>query len=305
MKSYKIKIVLIFTIAMFIGCEDRLDEEVFSELAPTTLFTTEKGVTSVLNAAYAYSHRSFNVQSWAPFHMGTMPAGEAWGAGGSIENLWQQYIEYDWNSNHEHFLPMWATYYNSIRDANIILDNLDNEALSDSFKQRTEAECHFLRGWSYSELYKLFGRLPLFKSPSDDPLLPRATDEETRAFIEEELNLAITTLPVANAGAGVADKGKAMAILAKYYLNTKQWQKAADLFQDIIDLGQYTWCLVIQNYSKLKMKTMRNLFGHYLRRQYLPVHPNYLMHSFLLPIFQDHSPITPSLQQELIFLMTL
>jgi tetratricopeptide (TPR) repeat protein len=246
MKSYKNIIILTLTLAIFLGCEDRLDEEVFSELAPSTLFASEKGVTSVLNASYAYAHRSGNVQSWAPFHMGTMPAGEAWGVGGSIESIWQRLIDYNWDSNHDHLLPMWVTYYNSIRDANIVLDNLQNDALSEAFKERTEAECHFLRGWSYSELYKLFGRLPLFRSPADDPLLPRASEEETKAFIEEELTLAVATLPAGRAGAGVADKGTAMAILAKYYLNTKQWQKAADLFQDIIDLNQYS---LIPNYA--------------------------------------------------------
>ena len=221
-----------------------MDEEVFSELAPSTLFTSEEGLSSVLNASYTYSHRSGLAESWSPYYLGTMPAGETWGAGGSIESLWTQLIDYTWDSNHAQILAVWVVYFNSVRDANIVLDNLDNETFSDEFKQRTEAEAHFLRGWAYSELYKLYGRLPLYKSSTDDPLLPRATDEETRAFIEQELTIASANLPTEAPAFGRASQSIANAILAKYYLNTRQWQKAADAAQQVMNSGQYDLLLI-------------------------------------------------------------
>lgn len=239
MKVYNIKILILLLIMGLVSCEDRLNEEVFSELAPETLFTTEDGLSSLLNSSYAYSHRSGIVASWSNYYVGTMPAGECWGAGGSIESLWQNLIDYTWDSNHEQIEALWVVYFNSIRDANIVLDNLDNENFTEDFKQRTEAEVHFIRGWAYSELYKLFGRLPLYKSSTDDPLLPRSSDEDTRAFIEQELSAAIDGLPAEPIAFGRASEGAARAILAKYYLNTKQWQNAADMAGDIMDLGQY------------------------------------------------------------------
>ncbi|MUP45938.1 RagB/SusD family nutrient uptake outer membrane protein [Gramella sp. BOM4] len=246
MKTYHYKIMFILMLTISTGCEDQLEEEVFSELAPSTLFTSEKGLNSLLNAAYSSAHRSGFDQSWSPYFLGTMPAGEVWGVGGSIESVWQSLIDYNWDSNHGQLLPVWTTYYNSIRDANIVLDNLDNDAFSSDFRQRTEAEVHFLRGWAYSELYKYFGRLPLYKSSTDDPLLPRSSDEETRAFIEQELLEAIATLPTEPLSFGRASKGVAMSVLAKFYLNTKQWQKAADMSLEVIELGQYN---LLPNYS--------------------------------------------------------
>lgn len=246
MKTYKQKIIAVFIFFGILGCSDRLDEEVFSELSPATLFTTEQGLSSLMNSAYANAHRSGAVGAWAPYHMGTMTTGETWGAGGSIEELWVQYINYTWNSNHSHFSTMWNTYYNSIRDANLVLANLENEEFSDEFKQRTEAEVHFLRGWCYSELYKLFGRVSLFKTPTDDPLQLRASDEEVRSFIEQELTTAIAGLPVEPEAFGKASKGIASAVLAKYYLNTKQWQQASDMALNVINLGQYT---LLQTYG--------------------------------------------------------
>jgi len=248
MKTYHYKIILILILSSFMGCEEQLEEEVFSELAPSTLFTSEQGLNSLLNAAYGSAHRSGFDQSWSPYFLGTMPAGDVWGAGGSIESLWQSLIDYNWDSNHGQLLPVWTTYYNSIRDANIVLENLDNDSFSSDYRQRTEAEVHFLRGWAYSELYKYFGRVPLYQSSTGDPLLPRSSDEETRAFIEQELTAAIAALPTEPAAFGRASQGVAMSVLAKFYLNTKQWQKVADISLDIIDLGIYG---LLPNYSDL------------------------------------------------------
>lgn len=249
MKSYTLKIVLALFFFGFSACEEPLEEEIFSELTPSTLFTTEEGINSVLNSAYSYAHRSGLVESWSPHYLGGMPAGEIWGAGGSIESLWAALIDFTWDANHAQILAVWTVYYNSIRDANIVLDNLDNEALSEEFRQLKEAEVHFIRGWAYSELYNLFGPVPLYTSSTDDPLQPNASEEEIRAFIEQELNAAIVSpsLSVLPQAFGMASKGAAMGILTKYYLNSRQWQKAADLAKEIIDLNQFG--LVTSSYA--------------------------------------------------------
>lgn len=245
MKPYRI-IIIIFLVVTLTACEKRLDEEVFAELSPSTLLTTEKGLSFLLNASYTYAHRSGAQESWAPYHMESMTTGETWGAGGSIESLWVAEIDFTWDANHGHFLSVWQVHFNSVRDANIVLDNLDNENFSDSFKQTTEGEVHFLRGWNYASLYNWFGALPIYRSSTDDPLQPRATEEETQTFIEQELTLAANALPNQATQFGRGSKGTALAVLTKFYLNTKQWQKAADAAQDLIDLGQFN---LLDNYA--------------------------------------------------------
>jgi len=240
MKSYTLNFILVLSILGMTACEDALVENIYSELAPSTLFTTEEGISSSLNAAYAYAHRSGLVQTWAPHYLGGMPAGETWGAGGSIESLWVALMNFTWDSNHGQIVPMWAVYYRAIRDANIVLDNIDSDAFSNDFKQLTVAEINFIRGWAYSELYSLFGPVPLLVSSSDDPIQPRASDADMRVFIEQELNAAIAGLPVVPSAYGRASKGAAMGVLTKYYLNTKQWQQTTDLTFDIFELGEYS-----------------------------------------------------------------
>ncbi len=228
------------------SCEKPLEEKIFSSLAPSTLFTTESGISSSLNAAYAYSQRAGAVESWSPYWLSSMPTAEMWGIGGSIESLWTALADFTWNANHGQLGPVWNVHYNGIRDANIVLASIDKGNFSQSFKELTTAEVHFLRGWNYSELYFLFGRLPLYKSTEDNLLQPRATEEETKAFIEQELLAAIPKLPVKAAAFGRATKGAAQAVLCKYYLNTKQWQKAADMAKQIMDANTYS---LLKNYK--------------------------------------------------------
>ncbi len=238
MKSI-IKISLVLFLFGAVACEKPLEEEVFSELAPSTLFTTESGINAVLNSAYSYSHHSNLQESWSPFYLQGMPTDELWGAGGSIENLWQALINFNWTSTHAQIVAVWTVDFNAIRDANVVLDNLDPARFSADFVKTTTAEVNFIRGWVYSELYNLFGPVPLYRSSTDDPLQPRASDAETRAFIEQELEAAIANLPDDPIAFGRGSKGTARGVLCKYYMNTRQWQKAADVAKQIIDSGKF------------------------------------------------------------------
>lgn len=246
MKSYTLNIILALSFLGMTACEKALEEEIYSELAPSTLFTTEDGISSVLNAAYSYAHRSGVVETWAPFFMGGMPAGSIWGAGGSIESLWVALYNFTWDSNHGQIVSQWNVYFSAILNANIVLDNIDSDAFSDEFKQLTVAEINFIRGWSYSELYNLFGPPPLYTSATDDPLQPRASESEIQSFIEQELNAAIAGLPAESSAYGRVSKGTAMGVLCKYYMNTRQWQEAADMAEDIMDLNKYS---LVPNYT--------------------------------------------------------
>ena len=78
------KLIAVLIILGFTACEKPLEEDIFSSLAPSTLFTTESGIQSSLNAAYAYAHRAGLVESWAPFYLASMTTGETWGAGGRL-----------------------------------------------------------------------------------------------------------------------------------------------------------------------------------------------------------------------------
>jgi hypothetical protein len=89
---------------------------------------------------------------------------------------------------------------------------------------------------------------------TSEPILARATDEEMRAFIESELLASVADLPDPGKeeAFGRINKGVALSILAKYYLNTKQWQKAADACQQVMNFNYYQLFAQYQNMFRVE-----------------------------------------------------
>lgn len=136
----------------------------------------------------------------------------------------------------------WDSPYQCVRNANIVLENIAASNLSDEERKLYAAEARFLRAISYYKLYFFFGPVPLRTSTDEALSLPRATDEVMTSFIESELKVAVADLP--NPGAEKekyrAHKAAAQGYLVKFYLNTKQWQKAADTSAEFIKNFNFT-----------------------------------------------------------------
>lgn len=163
---------------------------------------------------------------------------------------------------------MWSPMYRAIRDANSVLDNIDKTNISDAKKSMYQAEARFVRALSYYHLYTLFGPVPLRKTTLSDVLeLAKSTDAEMQSFIETELLEAIVDLPFPGKEEeyGRGNKGAAMGVLCKFYLNTKQWQKCADVAKQIIDMKSYD---LYPNYPALfRVENERN-------KEYMWVRPS-------------------------------
>lgn len=243
MKKKKSIILLVFSFitVFFYGCEDILDTTAYSELTPETILTSEDGINSVLNDSYAEFRNGYFFLLWGS----DIPAGLLWSRGGSIEADFVDYENFSWTTTHAQISGFWNIHYASIRNANLVLANIDEGEFSDAFKRTKTAEAKFLRGYSYYMLYKTFGPTPLVAS-TDEIIVPKASNEEIRNFIENELSSAAADLPWTPAAFGRASKGSALGVLTKFYLNTKQWEKAASTAQEIISSNQH---MLMDSYS--------------------------------------------------------
>lgn len=230
--------LLIGSLLMIYGCQDNpLKEQPYSQIAPENLLTSEEGVRSVLASAYA--NASF-MQRIRVNQLNEWTTGISWQTGGGENRGAVLMINYTWDPATGFFNQWYNNHYNGIRDANTLLDNIDVANFSQAKKDQFIAEAKFVRAFAYYQLYKKFGPVPLRKSTEDKLELPRATDEEMKNFIESELLAAIPNLPTkAQQVYGRATKGAARGVLTKFYLNTKQWQKTADMAQTIINMGTY------------------------------------------------------------------
>ncbi|MCX6327665.1 MAG: RagB/SusD family nutrient uptake outer membrane protein [Bacteroidia bacterium] len=250
-----IKIVWISIILLLLSsCEDFLKEEIYTQYEPATFIQSEEGINSVLVSAYSNMQLSatavldrFDLNEW--------PGDIMWEWGGSYEASAVVYQTFNWDpqSSTFSFLGMWSRYYISIRNANSLLDNIDKvTALSADRVKQFKAEARFIRAADYYYLWELFGPVPLIITAVELTLEPlRATDEEFDTFITVELQNAANDLPVTQSLWGKATKGAALAILGKYYMNTHQWQKAADVNKQVMDLNKY----------KLFVGDIKNMFA--------------------------------------------
>lgn len=240
MKKYIYKSFLILPLLILsIGCEKPLEEEVFSELAPSNYLLLEGGILSVLYSSYGNA-QARGIEAYNKLTFSGFPAGECWGAGGSIEALLTPLSNFSWDANHSRLNDEWRLNYAAIRDANIVLENIQNGDFSSEFVTTISAEAKFLRAFGYYVINDLFGTGPLFTTTQEAELKkPKASEAEIISQIESDLIDAAAGLPLTQSQYGRATKGAALGVLTKLYLNTKQWQKAAATAQQVMNLNIY------------------------------------------------------------------
>jgi hypothetical protein len=112
----------------------------------------------------------------------------------------------------------YASFYNVIYRANIVLENLG--VLTDDVAAKFEAEAKFVRAHAYFNLVRLYGDIPLVDrviSPLEtDIQYTRVASSTIYALIESDLATAVSGLD--NTYRTRASKAAAQALLAKVYL---------------------------------------------------------------------------------------
>jgi len=237
--------LLFYTIVLLLSgsCKKALDVPVYSQLVPENFLTTEDGIKSVLKAAYVREARMQGQMA----NKGTILSQESttdiiYETAGADNRQMLQFLNFTWDANLDWLFSMlWSPSYLAIRDANSVLDNIDKANISDAGKAQYRAEGRFVRAISYYSLYGYFGPVPIRTTTVNGASeVPRPTVTEMTSFIENELLAVITDLPEPGAEEyGRANKGAARAYLCKLYLNTKQWQKCADMAKQIMDMNKY------------------------------------------------------------------
>ena len=238
----KYRFIGVLTVAFSLGsCNGFLDEEVFSQLAPDNYLNTKEGIESVLTDGYARAANMNSNNSIYVLAPQEWPTDILYQSGDNVERDARNFIDFNWDPTITFIGNNWDAPYQCIRDANTLLESIGNANVPEAEKPGYIAEFRFLRAISYYKLYFMFGPVPLRTSTTGELQLARATDEEIKAFIESELIAATADLPApgGEAASGRAHKGAAMGYLCKLYLNTMQWQKCADMAQQLIDNFDY------------------------------------------------------------------
>jgi len=244
------RIIILFTATvsmLFAGCQKSLN--IANPDAVTTLqfWKTQNDAQLGVNAIYSTFHRA-GICRWY-FFATMIRADEGWSKSGdpNIIANFDQFVVSDYNYGNVYGL--WTDNYYGINRANQVLDNVPNIAMDATLKNRYLGEAHFLRALFYFELASLFGNVPIMlhaSEPSDKP----ATSPQAAVWaqIEQDCATAVQLLPASYTGSdiGRATKGAANALMAKAYMQQRNYQAALAPLQAVIQSGQYS---LVANYQ--------------------------------------------------------
>ena len=230
------------------GCENFLEEEVFTQYAPEAFLKDQQGIDGLLTAAYsAQQITSVTARDYYNI-LCDFPTDVAFESDGGLERDVLPVQRFTMTPSMAFISGQYDKFYEAIARANNVIRVVSAlQSIDKATIDKINAEARFVRGFSYYILHNLFGPTPIIEIPGGASLdeierigkeTPKATENEYRAYVEADFLFAANTLKAGGVSSR-ANKGNAYAMLTKFYLNTKQWQKAADAAATVISTGGY------------------------------------------------------------------
>jgi hypothetical protein len=154
---------------------------------------------------------------------------------------------FDWTSSTDDFLKMWEGSYKGINRANTLIDRISlSESMTTEEINEYKGKAKFLRALNYFNLVTTFGGVPLQIEAtlqiSDVAYKPRNTEAEVYAQIIKDLTEAETEIGAFDAddqALGHVTLGSVKGLLAKVYLQNRQWAEAAVKAKEVMNMGVY------------------------------------------------------------------
>jgi len=254
MKKYIILLIAAAALTQ-VSCNKNLDPKVYSSLTNANAFKTESDAMAAVTAVYARLKGPSvgdNYDYWTVRHFAltdlTTDLGHCSYGGdpGQLSNV-------QWNSANGLIAEDYRQIYKLIADANNAIYNITPmTSLTDAQKTQFLSEVKFLRCVAYMDLTDAWG--PVILATEKDVAAANFTSKpnvtplaDVETFMINDLTACIAALPASYQNNGIyssndpgrATKGAAMTLLMKLYMRQHQWQKAADLTQQIMNLGIY------------------------------------------------------------------
>jgi len=249
MKSYKKNILRLAFVMMMVGsiasCKKFLDRKPLEGTLDD--FGVEQQVIGLYSILRTYA--GFNTLPWLDFHSirdddaqkGSEPTD---GAEIIAEFETFQYTKDDWATN-----SYWNDHFYMINRCNSILKTAELAGLNDELSKRNVGEAKFLRAYSYFNLVRTYGEVPLFdvyiEAPKD-AVKPKAAITDIYALIDKDLQDAVAALPLnwntsaGNDFPGRLTSGAANTLWAQTYMFRQNWASALAKCNAVIASGQYS-----------------------------------------------------------------
>lgn len=229
MKKYLSIIAAALLMGSFSSCSDFLDRYPLEELSDESFWKTEK------DAEMAVSNLYNVLPTWdvdEAINSDDAVHGIKWAAGNQSKGVYDP-SDYGWSGE-----------YGYIRQANLVLEKIQEMDLSEDAYKKLEGQARFFRAYTYFTLIRSFGAVPYIDKPlelTDVENITRTPKDEVYAKVMEDFDIAIANLPVQwdEANSGRITKGAAMAMKARAALYYNNWETAMTEAKNVMDLGQY------------------------------------------------------------------
>lgn len=233
------------------SCTD-LDENPYTFVSPDQFYKNETQVEDALNGVYRqFRNYTGNYKNILRLETCTEFSQPNRGPKDDNQNI-NDWYDVNSGNNSSTFTNLWDRAYTTINRANTLLHRMQNVTMSDTKRERVEAQARFMRAYSYFYLVKIFGGVPIpesYTSGLEGLEIPRKSVEEVYTYLIADLEYCESVLPQR----GMADydvwrisKGAAQGLLSEVYLyrasmegNKDFYQKCADYCKKIVDSGIY------------------------------------------------------------------
>ena len=240
MKTMKniIQFLVLFTT---LSCSDTfLDEKIRGVETIDSFYSTETGATKAVTSLYGQLKNVGNRMAF-----GDIMSDDAWKGGENNADFqsWYDLLTFNIDPLNEATTGMWVDSYNLIYEANVAIQKIPEIDMDEIKKNRLVAEARGLRAYSYFELVRLFGGVPLIdKSLTPKELaIPRNSASEVYSFIESELLEISNNLPEVYPPEdhGRFTKYAAIGLLAKVHLFQGEFAEVEKYTKEVIDANLY------------------------------------------------------------------
>ncbi len=242
-----ISIPFILLALLVTSCEDYLDKPLLGTQVTENYFATEAECLAATFGCY----ESMSPDDWWQLDyfwlVGDVCSDEAF-KGNSIEGDQRDFgdlANFNIHASNEWLEYKWLYTYTTISRCNLVIEKVPEAPVSDELGRLLVSEARFLRAFSYFELVKNFGGVPLVlaTTTANDPVIPRSSEEEVYQQIIRDFSAAAPYLPLKSgqsaADVGRATRGAAWAYLAKAHLYAEEWNSAQLFADSVISSGDY------------------------------------------------------------------
>lgn len=245
--------ITLFLLTVAGGCSKQLEEKPVNFVSPDNFFQTVPQVETAFTASM-----NFLWNYWG---------GYSYGYGNFIHD--DQLHGGNLNISVTHGSGLWNLHYRALLNINAAIAAINRGSVQGASQENIDqliGQAKFLRAYNYFMLVRMFGGVPLITDETPDPIanpLPRSSVAQVYQLIEADFLEAIDKLPVSwTAAPGKPTRGAAQGLLAKVYLTmataplneTSNYQKAADMAQQVIQAGKYSLVEQIEDVFALANK---------------------------------------------------